>query len=172
MTGAVWERARRVDPPTALMIAGLCVSGALILVLDRGIGFYLDEWDFLLGRRGFSPGIFLEPHHEHIAVVPVAVYKLLIAGFGVDSTRPFQIVGMLSFLAAVALVFVYLRRRLGSWLALAASAPLLVFGPAWDNVLWPFQIGFSGAIACGVAALLALERRDRRGDIQIGRAHV
>jgi hypothetical protein len=68
------------------------------------------------------------------------------------------------FLATIALVFVWLRARVGEWLALAGVLPLLVFGAAWDNVLWPFQIGFTGSILGGLGALLALERRTARAD--------
>ena len=42
---------------------------------------------------------------------------------------------------------------------------IAVLGPAWPDVLWPFQIGFLGSLAAGMGALLALDRGDRRGEI-------
>ena len=72
--------------------------------------------------------VLLEPHHEHIAIAHVAVYRSLLDAFGMDSPRPFQVVSLLM-LCGSRLVFVYLRRRVGAWLALAALLPLLVFGP-------------------------------------------
>ena len=43
--------------------------------------------------------------------------------------------------------------------------PILVLGEAWEDVLLIFQLPFSGSMACGVGALLALDRRDRLGDV-------
>ena len=51
------------------------------------------------------------------------------------------------------------------WLALAGTLPILVLGPAWDDLLWPFQLGFFASMSAGLGALLAFERRDRRGDL-------
>ena len=64
----------------------------------------------------------------------------------------------------LALAFVYVRRRVGAWLALAGVLPIFVLGPSWDDLLWPFQIGFFGSMCAGLGALLVLERRDRLGD--------
>ena len=62
-------------------------------------------------------------------------------------------------------LFVYARRRVGDVLALAAAALMLFLGTGWNDVLWPFQTGFMTSLAAGVAALLALDRESRRGDV-------
>ncbi len=62
-------------------------------------------------------------------------------------------------------MFVHMRRRVDPWLALAATLPVLFLGPAWDDLLFPFQMSFFGSLACGIGALIALDRDDRRGDI-------
>ena len=67
--------------------------------------------------------------------------------------------------ASVLLVFVYARRRVGGWTAVAAAALLLFLGPGWEVILWPFEIGWLISVGAGVACLLALDRHDRRGDI-------
>jgi hypothetical protein len=82
-----------------------------------------------------------------------------------DSARPFQIVAVALFLLSVGLLFVYVRRRAGEWLALAAILPILFLGPSWDDLLFPFQMALFGSVACGIGALLLLERRDRLGDV-------
>ena len=46
----------------------------------------------------------------------------------------------------MALLFVYVRRRVGEWLALAGVLPILFLGPAWDDLLFPFQISFFGSV--------------------------
>ena len=159
--------ARLTDPrlPWLLFGIGLAGAAALIWSMQSQLGFAYDEWDFLLGRGGSGVSVLLEPHHEHIAIAHVAVYRSLLEAFGMDSPRPFQVVSLLMFCGSAALVFVYLRRRVGAWLSLAALLPLLVFGPATENVIWPFQLAFSGSMIAGLAALLALERGDRTGDL-------
>jgi hypothetical protein len=68
------------------------------------------------------------------------------------------------FLVSVGLMFVYVRRRAGDWIALASALPILVLGPASEDLLWPFQLGFTASMSAGIGALLALDRRDRLGD--------
>ncbi len=159
------ERRRRLEAPVILLFAGLVAWAALILAWESKLTFAFDEWDFLLGRGGVSADVFFAPHFEHIAIAPVAIYKSLLAAFGMDSPRPFQVTDAVVVIAVFVLLFAYLRRRVGAWLALAGVLPLLFFGPAWDSILWPFQIAFMGSMAAGLGALLALDREDRPGDL-------
>jgi hypothetical protein len=165
--GPALERAgwaRGWNPFTLCLAVLIAASGAMLLALESHLTFFADEWAFLLDRRGFSVGDFLDPHNDHIALAPVAIYKLLLATFGMDSALPFQVVSTLVFLLGAVLLFAYLRRRVGDWPALLGSALILFLGAAWIDLLWPFQIGFSGSIAAGLGALLALDRDDRVGD--------
>ena len=157
--------ARGLEPAGLALIVALAVSGVALVVWLSDLTFWRDEWAFLLHRRGLDAGVFLDPHYEHIAIAPVAIYKALLAVFGMDSPTPFQLAAVAMFLTSVALVFVFLRRRVGGWLALAGVLPILFLGSSWDDLLWPFQIGYFGSMAAGVGALLALEREDRAGDL-------
>jgi hypothetical protein len=151
--------------PIVLLGAALLASAALLLALEHNLTFFQDTWAFLLRRRAFSADAFLEPHNEHIVVIPVAIEKLLIGVFGMSSAGPEQVAMTLTLLATALLLFVYVRRRIGSWPALFATALLLFLGPAWLVLLWPFEIGFVGSVLFGIATLLALERGDRDGDL-------
>lgn len=142
----------------------MVVSGVLLLVLISKLTFLIDDWEFLLRRRGLSLDVFLDPHAEHISILPVAIYKAIQAGIGMESLLPYGVISTAAFLAAAALLFVYLRRRVGAWLALAGTLPILFLGSASEDLLTPFQIGYFGSMACGLGTLLALERSDRRGD--------
>ncbi len=144
----------------------LLVAGGVVLAYEtRGTTFWADEWSWILGRRSGGAGTFLEPHNQHLSLVPVAIYKLLFATVGLRHYGPYRAVLIACDLACAALVFAYVRRRLGGFLALLAAALILLFGPGWQDILWPFQIGWLIAIGAGVSALLMLDRRERRGDI-------
>lgn len=155
----------RRNPAVALLGVALVVSSALLLWLGADLTYFQDSWAFLVERRGFSAGDFLRPHNEHISIVPVAIQKLLLALFGMESDFGERIVLTVMLGAIAVLLFVYVRRRIGPWPALIAAVSLLFLGPAWEVLLWPFEISLAGSVLGGLGALLALERDDRRGDV-------
>jgi hypothetical protein len=158
--------ADRLTPRNARILLGLAMaaSGALLIALNAPITFLLDDWDVLLHRRGFDAEDFLDPHARHLILGPALVYKSIQATFGMEDRLPYAIAAIAFFLASVGLLWVYLRRRVGDWVALAAVLPVLVMGTAYQDLLSPFQIGYFGSMAFGIGALLAIERRDRLGD--------
>jgi hypothetical protein len=153
----------RVDPRVPLALA-VAASGVLLLVLLSHLTFFGDEWDPLLYRRGFNLDVLLRPHAEHIFLAPILIYKGIQATIGMESLLPYAIVSTASFLASAVLLFLYLRRRVGDWLALAAVLPVLFMGTAWEVLLLPISLPFTASMATGIGALLALERRNGHGD--------
>src|SRR4051794_15435758 len=161
---------RRAPGPAwaGVALAVLCaVALAVILHAGRNQSFRADDWEFLLHRRGTSPGTFLRPHVDHPSVLPVLVYKLLLQVFGMDSYTPFRVVVALAHVLTGVLIYLYARLRLGAWLALLPAALMLFLGAAWEDLTWAFQIGFVAAVTFGIAALLAL---DARRDVLAGLA--
>jgi hypothetical protein len=143
----------------------MLISGVLIVELGSRLSFLLDDWTYILERRAFDPDSFLRPANEHLAAAPVALWKLLIATFGIGSTLPYSLASTGLFLLSAWLFFVWMRRRLGEWPALLATLPLLFLGAAFDDLLWfSASFPFLGGVACGLGMLLALDRRDRLGD--------
>ena len=134
------------------------------MYLGRGIGFYFDEWTFILERRGHSLDAFLKPHNEHIVLVPVIIYKLLFALVGLAHHWPYLAVLALMHVGIGVGVYLLVSRRLGGWAGVIAATLILFMGLAWQNMLWAFQIGFVGSVLGGVWAWVALDRRDGRGD--------
>jgi hypothetical protein len=134
---------------------------AFVLLYRKGFGttFFYDEWNFLMNRRDWTIGTFLEPHNEHLSLVPIAVYKLLFLTVGIDDYAPYRVAVLLAHLLCVALLFLLVRRRVGDLLALIVVLPILFLGTAWRDLLWPFQIGYLASVAAGLGMLLSLERR-------------
>ena len=152
------------DPLVLLLAAAMLASGAVLLYLTRNFNFLLDEWTFLLGRRGLNADALLAPHNEHLSLIPVLIYKSLLELFGMESARPFQVVATATFLTSAAVLFAWLRTRIDGWLALGATVLVLFMGAAWEDLLWAFQVGYFGSMAAGLGMLLALRRESRGGD--------
>ena len=143
----------------------LLVAGLLVLYAGRHLTFFFDEWDFILQRRGSGPDVYLDPHNGHLVLFPVVVYKLLFAIVGLRHYTPYRAVAVALHLLCGVLLYCLVRRRLGSSLALAPTVLLLFMGSAFEDLLWPFQIGLFVSVAGGLGALLCLERQDGRGDV-------
>jgi hypothetical protein len=155
---------RRISPPTALFVLAAAASGVLLVAWQSHLTFLWDDWDPLLDRRAWGLHDLLRPHFEHILLATTVVYKSIQATLGMESLLPYAVASTSVFLLSVALLFVYMRRRVGDWLALAGVTPILFLGAAASDLLAPFQIFFFGAMACGLGALLAIEGGGSRGD--------
>jgi hypothetical protein len=118
-----------------------------------------------MNRRDLSVEAVFAPHSEHIVALPALLEMLSLRLFGMDSITPDLVILVALLLGAAGCLFVYVRRRLGPWPALLMATLLLFLGPAWQDLLWPFQIGFVGSCLCGLGALLVLESDDRRWDL-------
>jgi hypothetical protein len=147
-----------------VLVVLMGITAVLIYRKGAGLTFYFDEWNFVMNRDSWSVETFLEPHSEHLVLVPLVVFKLLFATVGLADYWVYRVVLIAVHLLCVALFFVLARRRLGDTLALIAAAPLLLLGPAWHDLLVPFQISYLGSVAAGLGSLVALDRRDRLGD--------
>jgi hypothetical protein len=158
------SRAGGASVATWVLVALLALSAVLLLYAGRRLTFFYDEWDFILGRRGESVGTYLDPHNGHLSLFPVIVYKVLFALVGLRHYWPYRVVAVSLHLICATLVYVLARRRHGPWLALVPAFVLLFLGSAWQDLLWPFQIGFLGSVAGGLAALTLIDCDDRRFD--------
>ena len=136
---------------TWLALAGLlALTAAVILYLGRSTTFYFDEWNFVLERRAWGLDALLEPHNEHLSLVPVLIYKALFSTLGIDAYAPYRVAGVVVHLIVLVLLFVYARRRVGDVLARIDAAPVPMWtgnGPRW-----------AALIALSAAAFLTLPR--------------
>lgn len=153
------------DAPRLLLIVAMAAAAATTLALTSELTFLQDTWEFLISRQDLTLDNLLRPHNEHLVVFPVLIEHLLVEVFGMSSAWPEYVVLTIFLLATAALLYVYVERRVGSWLALFAAVLLLGLGPAWEALLWPFEITFVAPVTFGIAMLLALERGDLRGDL-------
>ena len=142
-----------------VFIAVEVAAGVLWLVLGRRQWFIADEWDFLADRDGGDLGDLLRPHNEHWSTIPILVYRALWNVAGLRSYVPYLLPVIAAHLTAAALLRVVMRRSgVDPWIATAAASAFALFGAGRFNIIYPFQIGFTGALAVGLAALLLADR--------------
>jgi hypothetical protein len=141
----------------------LCVvATALVVGLGTRLSFFNDDWYFLLQRPGLESGggldALLAPHNGNMVVVLAAVFKLLVAVFGIGSQWPFRLVLGLSWAGLGIVVYALVRARVGVSLAVLAAGLLLFLGPAWEVALFFSGINHLWALELGLASLLLLQR--------------
>jgi hypothetical protein len=155
----------RANPSVVLLIGVLAAAAVVLMGLGWRLGFFLDDWTFLLYRRGTIDQAVLNPHGENIVIGLSLAYKFLVNVFGMDSAVPFRaaLVGLV--LTSGVLLFALLRERVGDYLAVVAVAMTVFLGAAYEDLLWAIQIGYFISLCCGLGAFLALERRTDRADL-------
>lgn len=149
---------------TALGV-GMSISAVLALWLGRNVSFTVDEysWISLIGENGL--GDVLEPYVGHLIVIPRLLYWLVLELNGVSSYALFQVLALASLFLMVGLLFAWLKKRTGAWVALAPCLVILIFPVDHLHYLTGNGIVISLAVAFGLAALLAWEKESRAGDL-------
>jgi hypothetical protein len=155
---------QRRNAPVLLLGAALVGATVVLVVAQWHVTFFQDTFAFLLDRQDWSAHSFFAPHNEHIVVLPVLITKVLLEIFGMSSNTPEQIAMGITVLTAPVLLFVWMRRRVGDWLALIAAVLFLFLGSAWPVILWPFENEFTLPVCFGLAMLIFLDREDSKGD--------
>jgi hypothetical protein len=147
-----------------ILAVAMALTAALILYLNRGTIYWLDELQFLSQTPKLGIEEVLDPHNGHLIATTRLVYKAVLETLGPDYVA-FRLLAVTTVLLSAGLFYALVKPRIGAVAALAPTLVLLVFGSAWSHVAVP--IGFTPmlAIAAGLAALLTLERDDRRGDL-------
>ncbi len=155
---------------TVLLVALVLAFPLLIFVFGSSRWFYLDEWDFLVTRHVTSPGDLFRPYNESLSTIPILVYRAVFNLAHLHSYWPYQVAVVAAHLAAVGLLWVVMRRSgANQWVATLVAGLLILFGPGYQDIVWAFQIGFTGSLAFGLGQLLLadhdgpIDRRDGMG---------
>lgn len=127
------------------------------LALSRREWFFADEWEFLSGR-GLGVHDLLRSHYGHLTALPILVYRVMWWAVGVRSYLPYAALTIGLHLIAAALLRLVMRRSgVRPWISTAVAGAFVCFGPGAQDVLWAFQIAFSGALVLGLADLLLID---------------
>ncbi len=154
-----YEQSARDHPAASVLVVALLVAlPVLVFVQGSGRWFYLDEWDFLSARSATNLGDLFRPHNENWSTIPILVYRGIFNVVHLHSYWPYEVPVVVAHLCVVGLLFVIMRRSgVNQWIALLAAGLLLFFGSGYENIVWGFQIGFTGALAFGLGQLVAAD---------------
>jgi hypothetical protein len=148
-----------------VLAVAVVASGLLIYHLTRGSSFSADDWTWIDTRRGNSTNTFLAPYNGHLSLVPIAIYRLMFAVFGIGSFVPYRLLLLVVASVTGLTMFEYTRHRIGEFGAVLAASLLLFLGSGWNDIMQPFQIAWLLAVTGGVLALSLLDHRRTRTDV-------
>lgn len=141
----------------------MLVTGGIVLYVGRGTTFTGDEMVWVATSPGMSVESLLSAHGGHLQLIPRLVYRGMLEVFGFDYWA-YRLLTVLASWLTVTLLFTWLVRRLPRLVALAPCLVLLVFGSDALHVIQGNGFTILVSVAAGLAALLMLDRDDRRGD--------
>ena len=144
--------------------AAMLVAAVLLIRFSRETTFSIDELVWYMQAPSLDLETALKPQAGHLLLTSHLVYKALLETVGADYLA-FRLLGIATLLLTVGLLFTFVRRRFGGFVALAPSLVLLLFGSDITHTLTGNAFTVLLALSCGLGALLALEREDRRGDV-------
>ena len=150
----------------ALPVLGMAIAASfvVILYLSRGTTLSIDELVWFIESPGLDLEAALRPHGGHLTFTSRVLYSLIFEAFGPDYL-PFRILVAATVALTAGLFYAYAARRIGRLPALGPTLVLLVFGSDSLHVLQGNGFTVLLALACGLGALLALERGSRGGDL-------
>jgi hypothetical protein len=165
IAGSVHGKSRSVA--LAVLVAAMATSAAVLIHVGRDQTIRGDELSYAvrLANEPFGHALLHAPPNKYLVAVPLALYDAMFEVFGLGADLPYRIVVTLLVLLCAGLFFSIARRRVGDLLALPPTVLLLFFGSASEVVITAIRIPSLIAVASGLGALIALERRDRWGDI-------
>ena len=145
----------------------MALSAALVWAWSSQETLLNDEWGYAFRAATEPAGQYLlqPPPGKHLIAIPLLLYKVAFDSFGIGSYAPYRIAHIVLLLLCAGLFYLLARRRIGDTLAVLPTAILLFLGSSWEVVAASFRSPSLVAIAAGLAMLLALERRDLKGDV-------
>lgn len=145
----------RLDRFARWIFAVACVAAVpYYLWFGRAQWFFQDEFAVLVNPVRSVSDLFA-PHNEHLIVPARALYAVWWEVFGLNHYLPYQLVVVVAHVVLAVLVRkVMVQAGVSHPVASAGALVLLAFGRGSENIVWAFQITFTGAIAAGFLQLV------------------
>jgi hypothetical protein len=143
------------------------LSAVVSLYIGRGQTIRGDALGYAsrLATEPLGHAMLYPPPDKYLIAPALLLYDAMFETFGLAADLPYRIVVTGLVLLCGGLFFALARRRIGDLLALPPTFLLLFFGAGWETVLTAMRIPSLIAVSAGLGTLLALNRRDRLGDL-------
>jgi hypothetical protein len=160
---------RLAQPSPSVLVVGAAMAAAALVLGYWGRGEWFGDDDLgyavRLATDPLGHALLHPPPDKYLIALPLLGYKALFETVGLDSYRAYRVIGILLVLVSAGLLFLLLRRWLPERFAIPPTLLMLFFGAGSEVVITPVRIPSQIALAAGLGMMLALERRDRRGDL-------
>ena len=138
-------------------------AAGLLLWVGRGTLFSVDDLLWFMGSPGLDVDGILEPHNGHLIATARVLHHLVYELFGADYAA-IRVLTAASAALMGLLFFAWASRRVSRPIALAGMTLLLLLGSSYIFLIAGDGLMVQLALAAGIGALLAIERRDSAGD--------
>jgi hypothetical protein len=155
---------RRDAAAWALLGLAVVIYAVAAMVMTRGAIPQIDGLVWMVDAlAGFDPGALATPHNGHPLILTRLIYTVTLRLFGPDEAV-IEAFTVLAVASTAILLFLLLRKRVEGLLAVVPPILVLFLGTT-TTPLDPNITAFAQSTALGLGALLALERKDRLGDV-------
>lgn len=143
--------------------AALVLGFLAMLAINRHSWFTADDFAYLYkSNEVFEKGDYvdwlLSPHNEHWAMLPVVIFRVLFAVFGMNHFLPYLVPVLVAHLVALVILrALMVRAGVRYWVATGLCIAVIIFGGGAQNLNWAFQIGFVGSVMFGLAQILCVD---------------
>ncbi|MFM9077318.1 MAG: hypothetical protein ACKORM_03695 [Solirubrobacterales bacterium] len=143
----------------------MALSAILVFGFGRRAYFSGDELSIvsLVGR--LEPSELFEPYVGHLVPIPLLAYRAVLDVFGTGEYFASQAMTLLAIYLLAWFLFLWAKERVPAWVAVAPCLLLTIFPQDILHYLAGNGFTIVFALACGVGALYAFDRRTGLGDI-------
>lgn len=132
---------------SALYIAWIARAGSVFTIWKP------DDWALIIHRSDPTVASLFEAFNGHWPTLLVMTYQAMLRTFGLEAHAPWLLLATVAHLVCVVLILRLVSRYAGVVVGLMAALAMLVFSQGSEDLFWTFQIGFYGALICGLVAL-------------------
>ncbi len=161
------EESRKRQLAWALFAVAAVASMLLIGYEGRHQTLIGDQWGYAnrLATLPLLHVVFEPPPGKYLLVLPMFAYKAAFATIGVAHWLPYRLLSIGLTIAVAGLFLILAARRVGYVAALPAAVLIMFLGSASEVTATAIRMPEQVALVAGLGMLLALERRDLRGDV-------
>jgi hypothetical protein len=130
---------RLAQPSPSVLVVGAAMAAAALVLGYWGRGEWFGDDDLgyavRLAADPLGHAILHPPPDKYLIAFPLLLYKALFETVGLDSYRPYRVIGILLVLLCAGLLFLLLRRWLPGRFAVPPTLLMLFFGAGSEVVV-------------------------------------